>query len=213
MRIHTADFLVGAESPEQYPRSRLPEVAFAGRSNVGKSSMMNCLLGRKNLVKVSKTPGRTRKLNFFLINGQFIFVDLPGYGYAVASRQERHKWASMVTRYLEGRRELAGVVVVVDARHAPMDIDVAFLEYLGSLGMAHIVVCTKIDRLPRSRILAQSMIWKSRLAHGKAPIMFSAHTAEGKSELWKALTKMIGGREFVEERAGVDYTEDAVQKT
>jgi len=213
MRIHTADFLVGAESPEQYPRSRLPEVAFAGRSNVGKSSMMNCLLGRKSLVKVSKTPGRTRKLNFFLINGQFIFVDLPGYGYAVASRQERNKWASMVSKYIDSRRELAGVVVVVDARHAPMESDVVFLEYLRSLGMAHIVVCTKIDRLPRSRILAQSVIWKNRLAPEKGPIMFSAHTGEGKSELWKALTKMMAGTEFVNDRARVDNTGNAVTKT
>ncbi len=213
MRIYTADFLVGAESPEQYPHARLPEVAFAGRSNVGKSSMMNCLLGRKSLVKVSKTPGRTRKLNFFLINGRFIFVDLPGYGYAAASRQERNKWMSMVSRYLENRRELAGVVVVVDARHAPMDSDTAFLEYLSSFGIPHIVVCTKIDKLPRSRILAQSMIWKNRLAQEKAPIMFSAQSGAGKSELWKALAKMMQGGEFVNDRAGAKYTGNGLQKT
>lgn len=143
-------------------------------------------------MKVSKTPGRTRKLNFFLINGQFVFVDLPGYGYAAVSRRERGRWASMVCTYIERRSELAGVTLVVDARHAPMASDLAFLDYLRSLRMMHIVVCTKIDRLPRSRILAQSMLWKSRLAEDKPPIMFSAQTGDGKSELWKALRNMMG---------------------
>ena len=194
MKIHTADFIVGAVSPKDYPRLNLPEVAFAGRSNVGKSSMLNCLLGRKNLVKVSKTPGRTRKLNFFLINCRFIFVDLPGYGYAVASQQERANWASMVFSYIENRNVLAGMILVVDARHAPMDSDLAFLEHLRSLGVLHIVVCTKIDKLSRSRILAQSMVWKGALGKERPPIMFSAQTGEGKSELWKALTSMLSNK-------------------
>ncbi len=193
MRIHTADFIVGAESVEHYPRLQLPEVAFAGRSNVGKSSMLNQLLGRKNLVKVSRTPGRTRKLNFFLVNGQFVFVDLPGYGYAAVSHQERKRWASMVNTYLQTRSELVGVTLVVDARHAPMVSDLTFLNYLKSLFMRHIVVCTKIDKLTRARILTQNMVWKSHLAHETPLIMFSAHTGEGKSELWKALRSMLNG--------------------
>jgi GTP-binding protein len=119
MKVLSAQFMKAAERQKDYPTGGLPEVAFAGRSNVGKSSMINTLLGRRNLVRTSKTPGLTRMLNFYLINDRFIFVDLPGYGYARVPLQVKKKWGPMVETYLNTRKELTGVVVIMDARRPP----------------------------------------------------------------------------------------------
>ncbi|MDQ1238457.1 MAG: GTP-binding protein [Thermodesulfobacteriota bacterium] len=193
MKIVTADFLTAAERQDGYPRGGLREIAFAGRSNVGKSSMINSLLGRKNLVRTSKTPGRTRKLNFFLINAQFIFVDLPGYGYAAVSQTERESWGSMVQTYLESRKELGGVVVILDARHAFMESDRNLIEYLSHRSIRFLVACTKVDKLTKSKISLQKRMVLEILGDSAPLIMFSAHTGEGKNELWKAIRTLIAG--------------------
>jgi len=193
MKIVTADFLTAAEKQEGYPRDGLREIAFAGRSNVGKSSMINSLLGRKNLVRTSKTPGRTRKLNFFLINARFIFVDLPGYGYAAVSQTERENWGSMVQTYFESRKELGGVVVILDARHAPMESDRNLIEYLSHRSIRFLVACTKVDKLTKSKISLQKKMVLEILGDSAPLIMFSAHTGEGKNELWKAIRTLIAG--------------------
>jgi len=193
MKIVTADFLTAAAKLDGYPKGGLREVAFAGRSNVGKSSMINALLGRKNLVRTSKTPGRTRKLNFFLINSQFIFVDLPGYGYAAVSHAERESWGTMVQSYLENRKELAGVVVILDARHPPMESDQDLIAYLRHHSLQFLVVCTKTDKLTRSKVSAQKRLLNDLVRHSAPLIMFSSVTGEGKNELWKAIRTLIAG--------------------
>jgi GTP-binding protein len=193
MKIVTADFLTAAEKQDGYPRGGLREIAFAGRSNVGKSSMINSLLGRKNLVRTSKTPGRTRKLNFFLINDQFIFVDLPGYGYAAVSQTERENWRPMVQTYFESRKELGGVVVILDTRHTPMESDKNLIEYLSHRSIRFLVACTKADKLTRSRISLQKRMVLQIVGDTAPLIMFSAHTGEGKNELWKAIRTLIAG--------------------
>lgn len=193
MKIVTADFLTAAENEDGYPRGGLREIAFAGRSNVGKSSMINALLSRKNLVRTSKTPGRTRKLNFFIINSQFIFVDLPGYGYAAVSQSERESWGTMVQAYLENRKELAGVVVILDARHSPMESDQDLIAYLRHHSLRFLVVCTKTDKLTRSKLSAQKRLVEDLVGDSAPLIMFSAVTGEGKNELWKAIRTLIAG--------------------
>src|SRR5699024_588971 len=141
--------------PSQYPGGHFPEVALAGRSNVGKSSFINRLLSRKNLVRTSSKPGKTRTLNFYNINDAFYFVDVPGYGYAKVSKQERNKWGKMMEAYFETREQLKAVVLVVDSRHQPTQEDIQMYNYVTYLEIPIIVVATKIDKLKRSQQMKQ----------------------------------------------------------
>jgi GTP-binding protein len=191
MKIFEANFLRAAQEKKDYPRSGLREVGFAGRSNVGKSSAINTLLGRHNLVRTSKTPGHTRKLNFFLINDSFIFVDFPGYGFARVPLEVRKAWAPMVECYLEERKELAGVVVIVDARRLPTDTDIQLITYLQSRRIQVVVAATKADKLTRSAMLLQERAIKSQLGDHVPVVAFSAHTGLGKNELWKEIKSLI----------------------
>ena len=191
MRILTADFIRAAEKKEDYPGGGLSEIAFAGRSNVGKSSTINTLLGRRNLVRTSKTPGHTRKLNFFLINNKFFFVDLPGYGYAAVPREVKNKWGPMMETYLKSRSELAGVVVIVDLRHAPTDADLKLIEFLRYHGIVTMIAATKADKLKRSKIRFQQEVLRSGFGEDIPMIIFSSHTGQGKNELWKEIKKLI----------------------
>src|SRR5574341_2518312 len=149
MRVETAGFLVSAGRPEQFPGGGRPEIAFAGRSNVGKSSLINRLLGRRNLARTSGTPGRTRTINFYEVNERFLFVDLPGYGYAKVSRALKDAWWGLVEGYLSRRVQLRGVIHIVDARHAPTAQDRELQAFLGAAGVPSLVVLTKADKVPR----------------------------------------------------------------
>jgi GTP-binding protein len=191
MKIFDANFLQAAQEKKDYPKGGLQEVAFAGRSNVGKSSAINTLLGRHNLVRTSKTPGHTRKLNFFLINDSFIFVDFPGYGFARVPLAVKKQWAPMVERYLEERKELAGVVVIVDFRRLPTDADIHLITYLQSRQIPVVVAATKADKLARGAMILQNRAIKTQLGDQVPVVAFSAHTGLGKNELWKEIKSLI----------------------
>lgn len=191
MRIVTAKFVRAAEAPKDYPTQGLPELAFAGRSNVGKSSMINSLLGRRNLVKTSKTPGHTRKLNFFLINERFILVDFPGYGYARVPIEVKKQWRPMVETYLLNRTELAGIVVVVDARMNLTEMDVSLIEFLKAHRIPTIIGATKADKLTRSKMMAQKRLIEADVGADVPLVLYSAHNGMGKKELWKSIKSLI----------------------
>ena len=187
MKIISAVYLRSATAKKDYPPGRLPELAFAGRSNVGKSSMINTLLGRHNLVKTSKTPGHTRKLNFFLINSQFIFVDFPGYGFAKVPLEVRQSWAGMIDEYVRSRVELKGIVAIVDSRHFPTDPDMQLIDYLKAKNMPMIIAATKIDKLNNSQISLLSKKIKSIFNKEIPVVPFSSLTGQGKHDLWKEI--------------------------
>jgi GTP-binding protein len=191
MKVSTAEFFRAAEDKKDYPPGEFSELAFAGRSNVGKSSMINTLLGRRNLVRTSKTPGHTRKLNFYLINGRLFFVDLPGYGFARVPLEIREKWRPMVETYLKGRKQLAGVVVIVDARRPPTESDMSLIEFLQAYDKPLIVAATKADKLTHNQAAEQKRIIKSAVQMDVPVVFFSALNGLGKNELWKEIKKII----------------------
>lgn len=191
MRIVTADFHTAAEDAKGYPTGRLTEIAFAGRSNVGKSSAINTLLGRRNLVRTSKTPGHTRKLNFYLINNRFIFVDLPGYGFARVPRVMQMKWGPMVENYLRKRDELAAVVVIVDARRAPTDSDMGLIDFLKSQLIPVIVAATKADKISRGRMTSHRKLIVESVGESAPVVLFSSQNGQGKKELWNEIKRFI----------------------
>jgi GTP-binding protein len=192
MNVKSAEFVTSAVKPSQYPSPVGHEIAFAGRSNVGKSSLINTLLGRKNLVKTSSTPGRTQTINFFLINNGFYFVDLPGYGYAKVSMEVRKKWGPMVVKYLKTQESLRAVVVILDIRRIPNQADHDLLDWLGHYDIPEIVVLTKADKLKKNKQAQQrTLIAKDLSKDPSALILFSATTGMGRQELWKTI-----GRRF-----------------
>lgn len=177
--IKTSDFITSAVKPIQYPEMQLPEVAFVGRSNVGKSTIINSLTNRKKLAKVSNTPGRTRLVNFFLINGQCLLVDLPGYGYAKISKTEKAAWGKIIEDYLIARNNLKKVVLLVDARHKPTEDDRLMLDYLRYYQKEVIVVATKLDKLKRNDIKKNEKMIREALDLKEEKILFySALTKE-----------------------------------
>jgi GTP-binding protein len=191
MKVITAHFVRAAESAKDYPRGGLEEVAFAGRSNVGKSSTINTLLGRRNLVRTSKIPGRTQKLNFFLVNKCLIFVDLPGYGFAAVPLEVKRAWAPMIEAYLTGREELAGVVVIVDARRPATTSDLNLVRFLKDRGIPFVVAATKADKLTAGQARAQARSIEAQVGPEIPVVAFSALTGLGKNELWKEIKKFI----------------------
>ena len=152
MKINNAEFITSAAKENQYPPEGLPEIAFAGRSNVGKSSLINLLTRRKGLAKVSQNPGKTRTINFFLIDGKWRIVDLPGYGYAKVSKSESDSWGKMMEHYLENRNDLKVVVQLVDSRHEPSAQDKQMYDYLRYYNLAGLVVATKVDKLSKNEL-------------------------------------------------------------
>ncbi len=188
MKVESAEFVKSAHASGDFVRDGRPEVAFVGRSNVGKSSLMNRLLGRKGLARVSSTPGRTRSVNYFLINRRYWFVDLPGYGYAKAGKQERREWAELADTYFRGSgRPL--VVMLVDGKVGATPLDAQAWEYLRSLGLPVLVVATKVDRIPRGRrvAMAKSVGAALELDETVPLVPVSAHSGEGMKELWSAI--------------------------
>jgi GTP-binding protein len=193
MQVHSATFLCSAVSPEQYPPEDLPEVAFAGRSNVGKSSLLNKLLNRKKLVRTSKTPGCTQLLNFFDINERWRFVDLPGYGYAKVPAAVKRRWRPMVETYLTSRSTMRGIVLLLDVRRTPSPEDLTFWDWLKARGMPVVAVLTKVDKLSRNQRKKQAAGIAAALdCEPKALLQFSAATGEGREALWRALKPLLG---------------------
>ena len=174
------------------PEPKWPEVAFAGRSNVGKSSLLNRLVRRKRFARVSNTPGRTREVNFFLVNGKFVLVDLPGYGYARISKERRAEWKPLIEGYLRSSKELRGIVQLLDVRHDPTDDDRQMLAFLASVGVPTLFALTKIDKLTaaqrKSRIPA---LLDALEANEDQVIPFSAVTGEGRDELAEAVVALV----------------------
>ncbi len=196
MKITKADFLVSAVTEKQYPDESLPEIAFSGRSNVGKSSLLNLLTNRKKLAKVSQNPGKTRQINFFLINDSFRIVDLPGYGYARVSRSESESWGKMMERYLENRPNLLKVVQLVDCRHEPSAQDLQMYEYLKYYGLAGLVVATKADKLSKNELNKNLSLIRKSLSLEKDDILIavSAVNRTGTDELLGVIDKIVSGR-------------------
>jgi GTP-binding protein len=191
--IRSLEFLGGLAAPGGWrPEHTMPEVAFAGRSNVGKSSLINKLVRRKKLARVSNTPGRTREVNFFRVNDQFVLVDLPGYGYARVSKDMRATWRPLIEGVLRDNPRMRGVVQLLDARHDPSQEDLQMLEFLAELGTPAIIVATKVDKVPKSgrdarlaALAAQAGIESDQM------IPFSAVTGEGRDELAEAVAALV----------------------
>jgi GTP-binding protein len=204
MKIHAAEFLISAVSPPQYPQQRLPEVAFAGRSNVGKSSLINVLVHRKNLVKTSSTPGKTQTINFFMVNGRFLFVDLPGYGYARVPQDVQARWRPMIETYLHQRQTLRAVVHIVDIRHPPTTQDQQLRFWLRHHQRPIVTVATKADKIKRSQrsMRLQEIRHVLGLSAEEPLILFSAQNHEGRLPLWRYLTALLAPREPREVIAG-----------
>jgi GTP-binding protein len=191
--IRSLEFIGGMASVDGWrPDPSLPEVAFAGRSNVGKSSLLNRLVHRKKLARVSNTPGRTREINFFKINDAFVFVDLPGYGYARVSKERRAEWRPLIESYLRRSPQLRGIVQLLDVRHDPTADDRLMLDFLSELGVPTIVVLTKIDKLTAAQRKKRLHELSVQLGLDEEQvIVFSAVTGEGRDELAEAIDSLL----------------------
>lgn len=191
MKIVSAEFITSAVEPSQYPETLSPEVALAGRSNVGKSSLINTLVNRKNLARTSNTPGRTRLINFYLINDAYCFADLPGYGYAKVPEEMRRSWGPMVEMYLKRRKTLRLILLILDIRRDPSEKDHALLQWLLAQRIPCRSILTKADKLSRSRILTRKgEIEKLLGLSGGSSIIFSAKNALGREDIWKTIQQI-----------------------
>ncbi|MDR1913189.1 MAG: ribosome biogenesis GTP-binding protein YihA/YsxC [Clostridiales bacterium] len=189
MNIVKAELAATAVKREQYPTDGLPEIAFVGKSNVGKSSLLNAMAARKRLARTSSSPGKTRTINFFNINDQVMFVDLPGYGYAKISRSVSRKWGQMVETYLLHRRQLLGIFMLSDIRHEPSAMDLQMFEWLKHYDFDLTVIGTKSDKLKRSVLPKHTKIL--RQAYEVEVLPFSAETLAGREELWSLIEDKI----------------------
>ncbi len=169
------------------PDNQLPEIAFAGKSNVGKSSLINALMNRKSYARTSATPGKTQTINFYNINEEMYLVDLPGYGYAKVSEQEKIKWGQLIERYLHGSKQLKAVFLLIDIRHAPSANDKMMYHWIVEMGFHPIIIATKLDKIKRIQIQKQIKIVKQGLdlVPGTMVIPFSAETKQGRDEIWE----------------------------
>ena len=193
MKIFSAEFLTGAVSCKQYPDSVCPELAFVGRSNVGKSSLINSLLNRKKLVKTSQTPGKTQEINFFKINNNFIFADLPGYGFAKVPQIVRKHWKKMIEDYLLKRETLLAVIFIIDIRRNPSPLDLDLKTWLETHDIEYLLIATKMDKLSQSE--ASKQVKKLNVAYfneGEDKLLvYSSKSGRGRKELWQKITNRI----------------------
>jgi len=193
MKIVSADFVVSAHQPADFPRAKLPQIAFVGRSNVGKSSVINCLLQRKGLAKTSSSPGKTRGINFYRINNRYFFVDLPGYGFAKVSQQQRLNWRRLIEQYLANNSFLIGAVQILDSRLELTDNDLVMLRWLRHYQIPMIIIATKADKLSQNQLVSQLERLNRALSVQGFPeaIPFSAKTELGQHQLWKAIQRLL----------------------
>ena len=192
MKIYSAELVSSAPDPSRFPRDDLPEIAFIGRSNVGKSSLINSLLGQRGLARTSSTPGRTRLIHFFRINGRFYFVDCPGYGYAKVSKEMRFEWTRLFDSYIRQREKLAVFVSIIDSRIGPTRQDLQTLETLRQLSLPFFMVSTKADRLSVSE-LKKSLQHTQTIAPEATVVAFSATRKTGRDKVWALLGRHIQG--------------------
>lgn len=194
MKIKSSEFIISAAGDRQFPEDGLPEVALAGRSNVGKSSLINRMLERRNLARTSSQPGKTQTLNYYKVNGSLYFVDFPGYGYARVSRTQREAWGKLAERYLRGREPLKLVLQLVDLRHPPSADDRNMFEWLSHYGIPMCVVATKADKIARGRIPQHAKVIRQELGMpGHFPlVVFSSETGQGREELWRIIGQAAG---------------------
>lgn len=189
MKVNQAEIVISAVKPSQYPEGNLPEFALAGRSNVGKSSFINRMLGRKALARISSKPGKTQTLNFYLINEIMHFVDVPGYGYAKVSKKEREAWGKMLETYFTSREQLKAVVLITDLRHPPTTDDILMYDFLKHYGIPCVVIATKADKISKSQWQKHLKVTKETLGLSQDDylILFSSETGEGKDKVWSLL--------------------------
>lgn len=193
MKIKKSQLLISAVSPKQFPQTPLPEIALAGRSNVGKSSLINRLIQRKNFAHTSSQPGKTQTLNFYQVNEALNLVDVPGYGYARVSKQQREQFGQMYETYLSTRQQLRGAIILIDSRHEPSDDDQTMLNYLRYFQQHILIVTTKIDKLSRNRRVGQlPHLAKSLALHTDEAILpFSATENTGREAIWQWIENQI----------------------
>ena len=193
MKVTNSQFIISAVGPDQYPIDGLPEMALAGRSNVGKSSLINRLIDRRNLARTSSQPGKTQTLNYYRLNDLIYFVDLPGYGFAKVSKTEREKWGRFIEQYLLHRQELKLLLLLVDVRHEPSKDDQAMFDWLRHFDIPVLVVATKADKIPKGKWQKHIKIIRDTLGMGQADslVLFSSETGYGKEELWSRIERHL----------------------
>lgn len=196
MNIHNASLIISAVSPTQYPKTDFPEVAFAGRSNVGKSSLINKLLNRKSLARTSSKPGKTATINFYNIDDCLHFVDLPGYGYAQVSREEKKKWATMIETYLNSREQLRCTALLVDTRHSPTQDDKTMLGWIRKRQGYALIFATKCDKIPKTKLSAHldEVYYALELEDEDILIPVSGETGLGIDDAWEAIRELTGAK-------------------
>lgn len=192
MNIHNVSLTISAVSPKQYPDTAFPDIAFAGRSNVGKSSFINKMLNRNNLARTSSKPGKTATINFYNIDDSLNFVDLPGYGYAKVSKDEKKKWGNMIETYLDTRETLTCTVLLVDARHKPTNDDIVMLNYIRERHGFAFVVATKCDKIPKTKLNdhLDEIYYTLELEDDDIMMPFSAETGIGREDIWEAFKEL-----------------------
>lgn len=193
MKVTNSQFIISAVGPDQYPIDGLPEMALAGRSNVGKSSLINRLIDRRNLARTSSQPGKTQTLNYYRLNDIIYFVDLPGYGFAKVSKTEREKWGRFIEQYLLNREELKLLLLLVDVRHEPSKDDQAMFDWLRHFDLPVLVVATKADKIPKGKWQKHVKIIRDTLGMGQTDslVLFSSETGLGKEELWSRIERHL----------------------
>lgn len=203
MKIRSSEITMSAVHRHQYPTDGIPEIALAGRSNVGKSSLTNALLNRRNFARTSSTPGKTRTINFYLINKEFFFVDLPGYGYAKVAKSEKDKWGQVMGRYLQDRDELCAIFLLVDIRHEPTADDKMMYDWIKYYGYDCVVVATKADKISRGQYLKHLSVIRKKLKLEKDEkiIPVSSSKKTGIEELWSEIVEQY-------RKHGYEITED-----
>jgi GTP-binding protein len=187
----SAQFVTSAAAPSDFPKGSLPELAVVGRSNVGKSSLINALVSQDGLARTSRTPGRTRLVNWFEVDHKFHLVDLPGYGYAAVKRDLKESWRPLIETYLDKRDVLAGVLLLIDIRRGVQDEELDFIPWLAQREVPVVVALTKADKLPKNKRTLEVMKAKKELALKRDPIAVSAQSAEGMDAMWRAMLKIV----------------------
>ena len=189
MNLNNARYELTAVRPDQYPTNEIPEITFAGRSNVGKSSLINSLLNRRGLARVASKPGKTREINFYNIDDKIYFVDLPGYGYARVAKTIKSTWGEIIETYLTTRRQLSLIILLIDIRHSPTEDDVLMHNWLETIGIPYMVVATKLDKIPRAKVKERLLDIRQVLSlNEKIKIIpFSSETKQGRDELWEEI--------------------------